>query len=380
MARCIQSNNVWYRGHLQPAWLVVEDGKIVQIGEGTRKRADADYGDLLVLPGFIDAHTHGNNGVSTETADEREMERWQREIAAEGVTSFAATTASFPFEENVAIFGRLASCVGRDEGDVPGAEVLGIYVEGNFIDPDHRGAQDIEAIVEPSIEVLQRYIEASRGTIIRMVLAIEHDRDLAVLDYAHSQGIGVSVGHSAATYAEVLDACCHGLDGVTHTYNGMSPMHHREPGIVGAALDIRQLYAEIIADGHHVSWPAVRLLGRMKGIDRLVLVSDASPLKGFDGALPSGIHIDEEGQFRTDSGALASSSMRMCDGVRNLMLRAGLPFADAVCAATINPARLLGCEARKGSLEVGKDADIVVLDHAFNVVQTLCRGGAMLIE
>ena len=376
----IQSENVWWRGCLQPAHLDIDNGRILSVAEGKANDADRDYGDMLILPGFIDAHTHGNNGVGTLTASPEEIARWQREIVAEGVTSFAATTATAPFEENLAALDRLSGCVSRDADGSVGAEVLGIYVEGNFIDAGHRGAQDVASIVEPSVDVLDAYREASRGTIIRMILAVEHDADFKVLKHAVSKGIGVSVGHSGASYEQVVEACSYGLDGVTHTYNGMASLHHRHPGIVGAAFDLAMLYAEIIADGHHVSWPAVRTLGRLKDDDHLVLVSDASPLKGYRGPLTGGIHIDEEGQFRTESGALASSSMRMCDGVRNLVERAGLPLRPAIQAATINPARLLRCDDRKGTIDAGKDADIVVTDHAFEVVQTYCKGVAMLQE
>ena len=378
--RRIAGDNVWFQGSLQPATVAFSDGVITRIESGKTVDVDYDYGDALILPGFIDAHTHGNNGVSTLSADEDEIARWQREIAREGVTAFAATTASAPYEKNMTVFERLSACVGRPARIVPGAEVVGIYIEGNFIDKDYRGAQDLDAIATPSVEVLRDYLQAAHDTVVRMILAVEHDEGLEVLDEAIGRGVGVSIGHSGASYSQVVEACTHGLDGVTHTYNGMASMHHRSPGIVGAAFDIASLYAEVIADGHHVSWPAIRALGRLKDDDHLVLVSDASPLKGYSGPLIDGIHIDEEGQFRTVSGALASSSMRMCDGVRNLIECAGLSFRQALQAATINPARLLHCDNRKGTLDVGKDADIVVVDHAFRVQQTYCRGIAMLGE
>lgn len=370
----VQSKKVWVRDAFRAAQIQIEDGIIKSIDEYNRENPDVDHGELYILPGFIDAHTHGHMGVDAATADTEGMAKWQREIVKEGVTSFMATTATESEEDNMATFGRLSEAVGKNEG----AEVLGIYMEGNFINPACKGAHDERLIARPNVEQLKKYIAASRGKIIRMILAVELDEDFQVLKYAQSQGIQVSLGHSAAPYETARRAVEFGADAITHTYNGMKQLHHREPSLLGIAFNMNEVYTELIGDGHHVSWPAVQMLCRAKDEGHLVLVSDASPLKGYDGPLPEGLHIDEEGRFRTDSGALCSSSLKINEGVRNLICYGGASYVQAIRAATLNPAKMLGVDDRKGSIQVGKDADLAVTDGVFQVVQCYCRGKRML--
>ncbi len=372
----IQSKNVWIRDAFRKAQIQMENGKIVNIEEYNSKTPDEDYGELYIFPGFIDAHTHGHMGVDTTTAKPEDMAVWQKEITKEGVTSFAATTATESEKDNLATFERLSKSVGKNEG----AEVLGIYMEGNFINPSCKGAHDESLIKKPNVEQLKKYIDVSEHHIIRMILAAELDDDFEVLKYALAQGIRVSLGHSAAPYEVARKAIELGADALTHTYNGMKPFHHREPSLVGIAFTMDDVYTEIIGDGHHVSWPAVRALCRAKDEKHLVLVSDASPLKGYEGPMPAGIHIDEEGQFRTDSNALASSSMKINEGIYNLIHYAGASMIQAVNAATINPAAMLGVAGRKGSIQIGKDADFAITDTEFKVVQCYCRGRKMIKE
>lgn len=370
----LQSRNIWIRNSFREAQVRIENGKIAGIGSYGSERPDKDYESLYILPGFIDAHTHGYMGVSAERDNSKGLALWQKGIVEEGVTSFMATAATQSREENLKTFRRLSKAVGNGEG----AEILGIYMEGNFISPRCRGAHDERLIEKPEVGRLQEYIEASDGKIRRMILAAELDTDFRVLRYALSRGIRVSLGHSAAPYETALRAIEAGADALTHTYNGMLQFHHREPSLVGIAYNLDEVYAEIIADGHHVSWPAVRTLCRAKDDEHLVLVSDASPMKGYDGPLQDGIHVDEEGQFRTEDGALASSSLRINEGIYNLIHYAGASCVQAVRAATANPAKMLGVEDRKGSIQEGMDADLAVTDERFRVIQCYCRGREML--
>jgi len=370
----IQSKNVWVRDAFRAAQIRTKEGKITGIDEYNREKPDVDYKELYILPGFIDAHTHGHMGVDSAVANTEDMAKWQREITKEGVTSFMAATATESEEDNIATFGRLSEAIGKNEG----AEVLGIYMEGNFINPECKGAHDEKLIARPNVEQLKKYIAASQGKITRMILAAELDEDFQVLNYALSQGIRVSLGHSAAPYETARRAVELGADAITHTYNGMKQLHHRETSLLGVAFNMSEVYTELIGDGHHVSWPAVQMLCRAKDEGHLVLVSDASPMKGYDGPLPSGIHVDEEGQFRTDSGALCSSSLKINEGVRNLIRYGGASPIQAIRAATLNPAKMLGVDDRKGSIQTGKDADLTVTDEDFRVVQCYCRGKEML--
>lgn len=370
----VQSKNVWLRGGFRTAQIRIEEGRIAGIYEYGREMPDEDYKEQYILPGFIDAHTHGHMGVDSSVAERGDMALWQREITKEGVTSFMVTTATESEEDNLATFGRLSEAIGENEG----AETLGIYMEGNFINPRCKGAHDETLIARPDVEQLKKYIAASGGKIRRMILAAELDEDFRVLRYALSHGIRVSLGHSAASYETAKKAIELGADALTHTYNGMAPFHHREASLVGIAFTVDEVYTEIIGDGHHVSWPAVQALCRAKDADHLVLVSDASPLKGYEGPLPKGLHIDGEHQFRTDSGALASSSLKINEGIYNLIHYAGASQVQAIQAATINPARMLGVDDRKGSIQTGKDADLAVTDEKFRVIQCYCRGKKML--
>lgn len=370
----IQSRNVWVRGGFHAAQIRLEEGKIAGVYEYGKEEPDEDYEEKYILPGFIDAHTHGHMGVDSSVADKEAMALWQQEITKEGVTSFMVTTATQSEEDNLASFERLSAAIGENEG----AETLGIYMEGNFINPKCKGAHDETLIACPNVEQLKRYIAASGGKIRRMILAVELDEDFQVLKYALSHGIRVSLGHSAASYETARKAIELGADALTHTYNGMAPFHHREVSLVGIAFTVDEVYTEIIGDGHHVSWPAVQILCRAKDAHHLVLVSDASPLKGYEGPLPKGLYIDEEHQFRTDSGALASSSLKINEGIYNLIHYAGASLVQAVQAATINPARMLGVEDRKGSIQAGKDADLAITDEKFRVIQCYCRGKKML--
>lgn len=370
----LQSKKVWLRDAFRPAQVHIQDGKIVRVEEYGARSPDVDYGELYLLPGFIDAHTHGHMGVDSSVASAADMAKWQREVPREGVTAFMATTATESETDNLATFRRLSQTVGKGEG----AEVLGIYMEGNFINPACKGAHDETLIAKPSVEQLKRYLEAAGGQLRRMILAVELDEDFQVLRYALSQGVRVSLGHSAAPYETARRAVELGADAITHAYNGMKQLHHREPSLLGVAFTMNEVYTELIGDGHHVSWPAVQMLCRAKDENHLVLVSDASPLKGYGGPLPAGIHIDEQGQFRTDSGALCSSSLRINEGIRNLIQYGGASYVQAIHAATLAPARMLGVEDRKGSIREGKDADLTVTDENFRVVQCYCRGMGMV--
>ncbi len=370
----LQSKKVWLRDAFRPGQVHIQEGKITRVEEYGAQSPDVDYGELYLLPGFIDAHTHGHMGVDSSVADGADMAKWQREIPKEGVTAFMATTATESEADNLATFRRLSQTVGKGEG----AEVLGIYMEGNFINPACKGAHDETLIAKPSVEQLKRYLEAAGGQLRRMILAVELDQDFQVLRYALSQGVRVSLGHSAAPYETARRAVELGADAITHAYNGMKQLHHREPSLLGVAFTMNEVYTELIGDGHHVSWPAVQMLCRAKDENHLVLVSDASPLKGYGGPLPAGIHIDGQGQFRTDSGALCSSSLRINEGIRNLIQYGGASYVQAIHAATLAPARMLGVDDRKGSIQEGKDADVTVTDENFRVVQCYCRGMGMV--
>ncbi|MBR5582938.1 MAG: amidohydrolase family protein, partial [Lachnospiraceae bacterium] len=239
-------------------------------------------------------------------------------------------------------------------------------------------------IAVASIEQFKRYQEAANGLIKIITMAPEHDPDFALTKYCSENGVVVSIGHSAATYDQAVMAWANGATSMTHVYNGMTPFNHRNNGLVGASYRLRTMYGEIICDGNHSTTVALNNYFMSKGPDYSIMISDALMAKGS----PAGskfifggneIEIYEDGSAHlTSTGGLAGSTLKLNEGLRILVEEAMVPFNYAINACTINPAKCLGIDDRKGSIVAGKDADIVVLDADYSVVQTYCKGKAQL--
>ena len=377
----IQSKKVWIADQFTPAQLELEDGIIKEIYPYNEKEVTKDYGDLRILPGFIDIHCHGAYGFDTNDANPEGLRKWAKGIVDEGVTSFLATTLTQSEEVLTNAVSNVAKVV--EEG-YEGAEILGIHFEGPYLDMKYKGAQPEQYIVKPSVEQFKRYQEAARGHIKYITMATEQDDDFALTRYCSENGVVVSIGHSAATYEQAVDAFAHGAKSMTHVYNGMTPFTHRANGLVGAAYRIRTMYGEIICDGNHSTYAALNNFFMSKGPDYSIMISDALMAKGtpigskhiFGG---NEIVIYPDGSAHlVEAGNLAGSTLNINKGLRILVEKAMVPFNYAINSCTINPARCLGVDDRKGSLEVGKDADIVVLNDDYSVVQTYCKGVAQL--
>lgn len=363
----IQSTHVWMNESFSPAQLELENGKIVEISNYQEKQVDEDYGDLWILPGFIDIHTHGWNKADTNHPTVEDMQRWQKHYPDEGVTSFLATTSTQSKEKNIKAMPILKEAI---ECDYNGAEILGINIEGNYIDYEFRGAQDKNYIVKPDAEELLEY-HALSGRHIRIVTcAVEHDKNFEFTKKVSEAGIRVSLGHSGASLEDCQDALKAGASGITHCGNGMRPFHHRRPGIFGAALALEDYYAEVIGDGIHVHFETAHIIGTAKGKDKLILVTDSAECKDD----PDYAEYNKIGAFRYEDGTLFGSALYVNKGVDNLHRQARLPLVTAINAATINPASYLGVDDRKGTLSVGKDADIVVCNEHIELTQVYCKG------
>ena len=368
----IKSKQVWVDEELKPAVVVFEEGKITGI-LGYDADADVDYGDYKIFPGFIDIHTHGYNGCNGSKPTDEGLRMWMNSAPKEGLTSILVTTATQAYEDNIKALEAISAFM---EKEYEGTEILGINMEGNFICHEFKGAQNPDFIVAPNVKELADYINASNHQLRTVLCAPERDENYEFVKYAVKEGVSVSAGHSAATYDDIKGAVKHGLTGITHTGNGMRPFHHREPGIYGASMNMDEIYSETIGDGVHVNFEAVNVLGRMKGKDRLVLVTDSGMEKGkkdFEG------NVDlETGAIYTDAGVLCGSSLPYYKVFHNLIEKARLPLVTVVNAATINPARYIKKEDKKGSIEVNKDADFVVMDDDYQLVQVYCRGKEQL--
>ena len=375
----IQSKKVWLADQFFPAQIEMEDGKIVNVYDYGTKPVDVDYGTKRIVPGFIDIHCHGAYTFDTNDAHEEGLRNWTKGIVDEGVTGFLATTITQSEEVLTNAVKNVAKVV--REG-YEGAEILGIHFEGPYLDMKYKGAQPEQYIVIPTIEQFKHYQEAADGLIKVITMATEQDDDFALTEYCAKNGVVVSIGHSAATYEQAVMAYAHGATSMTHVYNGMTPFNHRANGLVGAAYRLRTMYGEIICDGNHSTTAALNNYFMSKGPDYAIMVSDALMAKGT----PIGSHYmfgGNEIEIYPDGSAhlvatkgLAGSTLNLNKGLRILVEEAMVPFNYAINSCTINPARCIGVDDRKGSITVGKDADIVVLNDDYSVEQTYCKGVA----
>lgn len=373
----IQSKKVWIADQFIPAQLELEDGIIKEIYPYNEKEVTKDYGDLRILPGFIDIHCHGAYGFDTNDADPEGLRKWTKGIVDEGVTSFLATTLTQSEEVLTNAVSNVAKVV--EEG-YEGAEILGIHFEGPYLNKAHKGAQPEEYCVKPDIEQFKRYQKAAHGLIKYITMAVENDEDFTLTKYCSQNNVVVSIGHSNATYEQAVQAYAHGARSMTHVYNAMTPFTHRANGLVGGALRIRNMYGEIICDGNHSTFAALNNFFTSKGPDYSIMITDSLMCKGF----PVGTKFDFGGQevviypdgsaHLVEAGNLAGSTLNVNKGLKILIEDALVPVNYAINACTSNPARCLHVDDRKGTIGVGYDADLVILDKDYEVVQTYCKG------
>lgn len=334
-----------------------------------------EKGGELVLPGFIDEHIHGAGGADAMDASQEALSTISRCLAREGTTAFLATTMTQSEDAICKALKAVEQTV--KSGSADGAALLGVHLEGPFISPKYIGAQPSQYIQKPTKEQFDRYQKAADGMIRMVSLAPEVDGAPELTAYLAQNGVAVSAGHSGAGYADVMRAVERGLSSVTHTYNAQSSVHHREIGVVGAAMLCDALYTELICDTIHVSIPAIQLMLRSKPQDKVILITDSMRAKGIaDGVSELGgqtVYV-KNGEARLADGTLAGSVLKMNDAIRNLVTRVGVPLSDAVRYATENPAKHLGVYHERGSIEVGKRADFTILDQDFNVVKTIVGG------
>jgi N-acetylglucosamine-6-phosphate deacetylase len=300
-----------------------------------------------------------------------------RFYAGHGVTAFLATTMTNPFEPIMAALRNIA--VVRREG-TGGAALLGAHVEGPFIAAERCGAQDPALVRRADAAEYAHFFDT--GVVKLITLAPEFAESRELISYARAHGAVAAAGHTQARYAEMADAVALGLTQVTHLFNGMEPMHHRRPGAVGAALAMDDLYCQLIADNIHVHPAVLKLAVRAKGVERVILITDAMSGTGMpDGHYAlGGLSVTvSEGIARIDNGTLAGSTLSMERAVCNIMEAANLSLFEALPMATSVPARSMGLR-NKGSLAAGMDADLIILGDAVNVLLTMVAGEIVFLE
>ena len=330
--------------------------------------------DKFIAPGYIDIHVHGGGGSDVMDGNYEAINQIAIAHSHSGTTSFLPTTMTMDKNK---IIGSLRSIYEAKLRGTGGAEILGVNLEGPYINPEKKGAQREIDIREPSIKEFVEFNKAS-GNLIRLVtIAPEMPGAIDLIKYLYKQGIIASVGHTNATYVQTQVGIQAGLSHVTHTFNAMRELHHREPGVVGAALASSELTVVVIADGIHIHPIVLKILTQMKENEKLVLITDAMRATGLkEGTYDLGgqeVNV-AKGQARLKDGTLAGSILTMDQAVKNLVTKVGISLLNAVQMASYNPAKCLGIDDKKGSLEPGKDADIVILNKNLEAELTMVAG------
>ena len=350
-----------------------EDGKITEVSNRTPTDENViDAEGLYVAPGMIDVHTHGRNGSDTMYATFKDLNNISVSELKTGVTSFLPTTMTMPAEDT-----KKAIAAGYDNKDkVEGAKILGMHLEGPFFSVKYKGAQPEECMIAPTVENYLSFAGEHPDFIKKISLAPEIDGALDLIKYLREQNVVVSMGHTDATYEEAVKGIEAGATSGTHTYNAMTPLKHREPGVVGAVMLHDEVYAELILDGIHVSFPAAKILSKMKGADKLILITDSLEAAMLpDGTYELGnqkVYV-KDGQARLKSGNLAGSTANLNQCVRNAYKHLDLPLYEAVGYATKNAADHLGLNDY-GRIKEGCVADMIFIDDDINIHRVILNG------
>ena len=368
----IQSKRVYFEEKLQPRQIEFRKGRITGVYPYDLFKADMDYGNQIILPGLCDVHNHGYNGGESSAATIKWLKEWCAYLPYEGVTATLASISSYPKAGLLKALKNIGSFI--DQNDNTGAHILGVYEEGPFISSGkERGAQNLDYQIIPARKVIDEFNEACNNHLIYVMIAPEMlNGNYSVIDYCVSKGMKVALGHTGASFAICEEAIRHGAVSFTHTFNGMKGLHHREPGVVGAAMYFDECYTECICDGIHVDAHAANILARIKGKDKLILITDSVDIKGFK----PGIYdrdakgrtttVSEKGvAYITGTDTLAGSCHRLNHILDFAIHEAHIDPITAMNAVTVNPMRMLGIMDR-GLIKEGYIADLAVFDDHFN--------------
>jgi N-acetylglucosamine-6-phosphate deacetylase len=368
---------------IENGYIKIKDQKIIEIGISENLTIDEETNVLFHLPrnyhavpGFIDVHIHGVAGADTMDATEEALNTMVSALPKEGTTSFLATTMT---QEAKQIESALIN-IGRymENKQTSGtSEIIGIHLEGPFINPKKAGAQPKQHIVDPNIPLFKEWQKLSNGRIKLVTLAPEQPGGIEMIRYLKEIGIIASIGHTDATYDQVGKAIEAGANHITHLYNQMRGLHHREPGVVGAALLRDELLVELIVDGIHSRPEMVLLTYKQKRSEGIILITDsmrAKCLKNGQYDLGGQAVTVKDGKAFLEDGTLAGSILKFGDAIKNFITHTECSLEDLIKMTASNPAKQLNIFDRKGSISVGKDADIIILDDKMEVFMTFCRG------
>ena len=360
--------------------VLCEDGRITFVGSSREADPEPDSRIIaangkFVLPGFIDTHVHGSGGDDVMVHGAAGIRRAAKAMLRYGTTAWLPTTIA---ARHVDLMKAVEDTLAAEQNPEPAAEILGLHIEGPYINRKFKGAQPEEGIRDPNFDECNELIEAGKGRIRIMTLAPELPGGLELIRFLKSKGVTPSLGHSEADYDTALAGIEAGATRATHLYNAMSGLHHRQPGLAAACLNEPGICAEIILDGVHVNPQMVRIAMRAKGRDGIVLITDAAAAQGCpDGIYSLGEHqIQVRGNLCTlmDGVTIAGSVLTMNRAVMNAVGFRAMSLIDAAYSASLMPAKFCGVADRKGSLETGKDADIAILNADFTVQATIKSG------
>ncbi len=377
---------------INDAIILVEGSRIAAIGHRDEIRVPPDAVDyvaaeMTVVPGFVDVHIHGAGGHDVMEATAPALDRIAATVARHGTTSLVATTVTAPIDETCRSLEGIARYIRSheqlketEENGRLAAEFVGIHLEGPFISHARRGVHPPDSIARPSVEILQRFLDAADGLVRIVTIAPEIAGARELIEYAAAARIVVAIGHTDADYDQARAAIQAGARHTVHMFNAMRPFSHRDPGVVGAILTDPEVTAEVIADGVHVAGPTIQMLLGCKGFDAVLLASDGIAATGMpDGNYRLGnfeVKV-RDGVARNSEGKLAGSTLTL-DRALRFVVSLGVPLKDAVRMATVLPARRLGLAGKKGIIAVGADADLVALTPDLRVAGVMTRGAGLV--
>ncbi|MGG0280319.1 N-acetylglucosamine-6-phosphate deacetylase [Bacillus pacificus] len=358
-----------------PGFLEIKDGKFGDFSENQSDEAAEiiDYAGHWIAPGLVDTHIHGFQNHDIMDNDFQGLNEISEGLLSCGVTSFLPTTLTSSTEA----LDQVTEMIGTNYTKVRGAKIKGIFLEGPFFTEKHKGSQNTKYFCDPSVEKLKDWQRLSNDSIKKIAIAPERKGAAEFIEYAVGEDIAVALAHSDATYEEAKQAVERGASIFVHTFNGMSPLHHREPGMAGAAMNLKDVFAEIICDGHHVHPAAANILMNARGRDQTVLVTDCMMAGGMpEGTYQLGEYAVEVigGAARIAGGSLAGSVLQLKDAVKNVVDWGIATPEEAIYMASTAPAKSIGVHGECGRIANGHAADFIVLNPELELIATYLDG------
>lgn len=355
----------------------IKDGKIVDLNlehllEDTGQEV-IDGGGNYLSPGFIDIHNHGNSGYDVMDTTEQALDKMGEFHLSNGVTSYLGTIITSSYDDMMRAIENIVDY--KNKANI--SNLLGIHLEGPFFDIGKKGAQPEEFIKLPDIDDIENMLELSKGKLKMLSLAPELKGALEIIEKLKNNNVAVAMAHTNSTFESAKKAIDHGITIATHLYNGMRSFNHREPGVIGASLTDDRVYCELIYDRIHLHDAAVNIALKMKGFDKIILVSDAMMAAGLeDGEYQLGnqkVYV-KEGAARLASGNLAGSTLNLQEAVYNMVKFLDLPIHEVVKMATLNPAKAINMVREIGSIRVDKRADLIIFDENIEIKHAIVGG------